>query len=195
MIAVAVVFCLALSPASLIARANLARQEQSIKEARSEGVRQAVSAFEQRVKDYVKMRERLEEKLPKLSKESTPEQIEAHKVTFQETVRTARAGVKAGDVFTPDIVDHIRRTIKEEFKGKRLRELRETLLDVETKGVPIRVNYPYPEAKELTQIPPTLLLILPQLSKQMRYRFVGRHMLLVDRENHLIVDYALNVLP
>jgi hypothetical protein len=38
-------------------------------------------------------------------------------------------------------------------------------------------------------------LKLPQLPKQVKYRFVGRHLLLVDRENGLIVDYMKNALP
>jgi hypothetical protein len=42
---------------------------------------------------------------------------------------------------------------------------------------------------------PTLLLALPQLPKQVRYRFVGTNLLIVDRENHLIVDYMTNPLP
>jgi hypothetical protein len=57
------------------------------------------------------------------------------------------------------------------------------------------VNYPYPEAKELVEMPPTLLLVLPPLPKQVRYRYVGKHMLLVDRENGLIIDYMLDALP
>jgi hypothetical protein len=73
--------------------------------------------------------------------------------------------------------------------------LRETVLEADTKGVPLKVNYPYPETKEFVEMPPTLLLRLPQLPKQVRYRFVGRHMLLVDRENGLIVDYMLDALP
>jgi hypothetical protein len=44
-------------------------------------------------------------------------------------------------------------------------------------------------------MPPSLLLALPQLPKQVRYRFVGTSLLLVDRENHLIVDYMTNALP
>ena len=44
-------------------------------------------------------------------------------------------------------------------------------------------------------MPPTLLLKLPQLPKQVRYRFVGRHMILMDRENDLIIDYMLDALP
>ena len=154
-----------------------------------------VAAFEDRVKEYVKLREKIEEAMPNLSKEAKPEEIEAHKKAFQEKVRAARAGAKQGDVFTPDIISHIRATIKREFKGKDLKDLRETVLEAETKGVPVRVNYPYPENKELVEMPPTLLLALPPLPKQMRYRYVGKHLLLVDRENGLIVDYMVNALP
>jgi hypothetical protein len=53
----------------------------------------AFSAFEARVKEYVSLREGVEEKLPKLSKDATPEQIEAHKIAFQDAVRTARVGL------------------------------------------------------------------------------------------------------
>jgi hypothetical protein len=185
-----VALCL-LSPAA----SAFAWQGQSPQAVMSAADRQAVAAFEGRVKDYAKMREQLEEKLPKLSKEATPEQIKAHQTALMESVRAARAGAKPGDVFSPDAVNYIRATIKDEFKGEKLKELRTEVLTADTKGVPLRVNYPYPEFKELVQIPPTLLLRLPQLPKQVRYRFVGRHMLLVDRENNLIIDYTLNVLP
>ena len=61
--------------------------------------------------------------------------------------------------------------------------------------MPIKVNHPYPETKEVAQVQPALLLKLPQLPEQVRYRFVGRHMLLVDKDNDLILDYVLNALP
>lgn len=73
--------------------------------------------------------------------------------------------------------------------------MRETVLEADTKGVPLRVNYTYPETKELVEMPPTLLMKLPLLPKQVRYRFVNRHLLLVDRENSLIIDYMLDALP
>ncbi len=154
-----------------------------------------VDAFEARVKEYVKQREQIEGKLPKLSKDSTPEQIEAHKDALQRAVRAARSGSKQGDIFTPEVADYIRATIKYELSGRDKQEVRTTALEAETKDVPLRVNYPYPETKELVEMPPTLLLKLPQLPKQVRYRYVGRHMLLVDRENGLIIDYMLNALP
>jgi len=133
--------------------------------------------------------------LPKLSKKSTPAELEANLVALQKGILAARAGAKPGDIFTPDIADHIRQVIKQEFKGQRLRELRETVREAETKGVPLRVNAPYPEAKELTEMPPTLLLKLPTLPKQLHYRFVGRSMLLLDKEARLIVDYFPAAIP
>jgi hypothetical protein len=155
-----------------------------------------VKVFEKRAKDYVKMRERLEEQMPKLSTEAKPEEIQLHKQKFQDRVRAARVGAKHGDVFTPEAMTLIRAIIKDEFKGRERVELRDTVLnEADTKAVPLRVNYPYPESQELLEMPATLLLRLPQLPKQLRFRFVGQNLLLVDRENGLIVDYMKNALP
>lgn len=158
--------------------------------------KQIAEMFEKRVKNYVNLRENIEEKMPKLSKEAKPEEIETHKKRFQESVRAARDGARHGDIFTPDAAAMIRAIIKEEFKGRDRAELRKTVLvEAEVKALPLRVNYPYPEVTEQLEMPPTLLLKLPQLPKQIRYRFVGTNMLLVDRENGLIIDYMTNALP
>src|SRR4051812_24783732 len=61
---------------------------------------EAFASFEARVKEYVSMRERVEDTLPKLPTNATPEQIEAHKTAFQDAVRAERAGAKRGDLFT-----------------------------------------------------------------------------------------------
>jgi len=158
--------------------------------------KQIAETFEKRAKEYAKMREQLETQMPKLSKEAKAEEIEAHKKQFQERVRAARVGAKQGDVFTPEAASLIRAIIKDEFKGKERIEFRDTVLhEADTKAVPLRVNYPYPESQELLEMPATLLLRLPQLPKQVRYRFVGPNLLLVDRENGLIVDYMTKALP
>ena len=157
--------------------------------------KEAFAAFEKRVKEYVSMREGIEAKLPKLSKDATPEQIEAHKMALQKAVQGARASAKPGDLFEPVLAAHIRDVIKTELKPATKQEVRETVRESEVKAVPLRVNYPYPETEELLEMPPTLLLRLPQLPKQVRYRYVGRNMLLVDRENGLIIDFMPDALP
>src|SRR5215213_6017870 len=189
---VAFACCLTLSPASPGASA----QVQGSRVALSAAEQRTASAFEKRVRDYVDMRERLEDRLPKLSKDAKPEEIARHKAAFQEVVRSARAGAKQGDIFTPEAMAFIRAAIRDEFKGRERKELREeVLVEAENKAVPARVNYPYPETQELLEMPPTLLLRLPQLPKQVKYRFVRNDLFLVDRENGLILDFMTEVLP
>lgn len=161
----------------------------------SPGHARAFEGFEARVKEYVALRERLEDELPKLPKDATAEQIEAHKNSFQQAVRAARSSARPGDLFTPEVARHVRAVIKSETRPRERREVRETVLGSEVKGVTLRVNHPYPETEELLEMPPALLLKLPQLPKQVKYRYVGRSLLLVDRENGLIIDFMPDALP
>lgn len=157
--------------------------------------KKTIAEFEKAVEGYSKLRGRIEGKLPKLSKDATPEQIEAYKVAFQKSVQAGRQNAKQGEIFTPAATKLIREMVRTEFKGQERAELRKTALEADTKGVPLKVNVPYPDSKELVEMPPALLLTLPQLPKQLRYRFVGRSLLVVDRDNSLILDYMTNAIP
>jgi hypothetical protein len=154
-----------------------------------------IQAFEKQVKEYVDLRNKARESAPKLSKDSTPEQIQAYRTALELAVRNARPNAKRGELFRPETADYIRRTLKIEFQGKDRKELRETMFETETQGVVLRVNYPYAQSAELSEMPATLLAKLPQLPKEVRYRFVGRNMLLVDRESNVIIDFMPEALP
>ncbi|MFN2502409.1 MAG: hypothetical protein ABR530_10415 [Pyrinomonadaceae bacterium] len=151
--------------------------------------------FLKRTNRYIARREQLRTKAPPLAKEATPEQIQAFKVALQNTVRADRVNMRQGDVFTQQIAILIRKSIKDEFKGWEASELRKQVLESDTKGVPLKVNVPYPETKELVQMPPTLLLNLPLLHKDLRYRFIGRNLAILDRDSSLIIDFMKDALP
>lgn len=155
----------------------------------------AVKRFEQRVKSYMKVRNAVKAKLPKLSKDATPQQIETYRESFEAGVRNARTSAKRGDLFNHEGSDYIRRTLKANFVGRDRVELREIVFEGETAGVKVRVNYPYPEPAEFVEMPATVLLNLPQLPPEVKYRFVGRNLLLVDSDINLILDYMTNALP
>lgn len=155
----------------------------------------ARNGFENRVRRYTARRETLERRLPKLPKKATAEQISAHKEALLKSVMADRKGLKRGTIFTPDGEAMIRGIILNTYPRRDRAELRKELAEAETKNVPIAVNTAYPESAELLEMPPTLLLALPQLPKQVRYRFVGNNLLIVDRDSHLIVDYMTNALP
>jgi hypothetical protein len=173
----------------------VAQQSPVVERALSAREKQTIAAFEKRVKQYLKLRGRVKGKVPKLSKDSTPEQIAASEKAFVAALRTARAGARPGDIFTPDIAAYIRSTLKGEFKGTDRKEIRKVVLEAETAGVPLRVNYPYPDEKEFTEMPATVLLRLPTLPKEVKFRYVGRNLFLVDSDNNMIIDYMLDALP
>jgi hypothetical protein len=155
----------------------------------------AVKRFEQRVKDYMKVRNAVKARLPKLSKDATPEQIESYRANFEAAVRNTRKGAKPNDIFNHEGSDYIRRTLKANFVGRDRVELREIVFNGETASVKVRVNYPYPDQTEFVEMPPTVLLNLPQLPPEVKYRFVGRNLLLVESDTNLILDYMTNALP
>ncbi len=165
------------------------------KKAETPQEKQVVANFEARVKDYVKLRNDVRARLPKLSKDSTPEQIAAHEKAAVEALRKARANAKPGDLFTKDIAQYIRTTVKTEFKGTDEKEIRKVVLDDETKPVALRINYEYPEENAFTEMPATLLLKLPQLPKEVKYRYVRRNVFLVDSDNNMIIDYMIDAMP
>ena len=155
----------------------------------------ASSGFEDRVREYAKQRESIEARLPAMPKAATAAQIESHEKALLKAVVAARNGAAKGVIFTPEAEKLIRSIVSAQYKGRDRVQLRKELAEAENASVPVKVGSVYPEAAELLEMPPTLLLALPQLPKQLRYRFVGTSLLLVDRENHLIVDYMTDALP
>ena len=154
-----------------------------------------IDSFNHEVKEYLEDRDKAKKHLPKLFTDATPEQIKNYQTAFVNALRAARANAKRGEIFKPAIAEYIRTTIKADFKGSDRAEIRKTVLDAETKGVPLRINYPYPDEQEVTQMSPTVLLKLPELPKEVKYRFVRRTLLLVDTDSDLIIDYMPDALP
>lgn len=154
-----------------------------------------VKSFEKRATDYANWRNKIERRLPKLSKSATMEQISSHKLALRDSIHKNRAKARVGEIFFPEAAVMIRRMINSEFKNWEGSEIRQTVLEAETKGVPVKINTPYPDSAELVEMSPTLLLSLPQLPKSLRYRFIGRSLVIMDRDNSLIIDYMTNALP
>ena len=156
---------------------------------------QTLAVFKENVNQYARLQEELEKKLPKLSRKIEPEEIKARQTALEEAIRSARTDARPGDLFNPEAANHIRRVIREEFKGVKRQSLLATILDENTQGIPLKVNHPYPDAKAYSTVPPALLLKLPQLPETLEYRFVGRHLILLDKKADLIVDFMLNAVP
>ena len=57
------------------------------------------------------------------------------------------------------------------------------------------MNQVYPNKAPLQSTPPSLLLKLPPLPKELQYRIVGHDFALHDTVTNLIVDFIPNAIP
>lgn len=67
--------------------------------------------------------------------------------------------------------------------------------DEPVSDVPVRVNAVYPEHIPLQTTPPSILLNLPELPRELDYRIVGHTLVLRDVGANLIVDYIPGAIP
>jgi hypothetical protein len=44
-------------------------------------------------------------------------------------------------------------------------------------------------------MPPDILKALPKLDESLEFRFIGRHLILLDTPSHLILDVVDNAMP
>jgi hypothetical protein len=154
-----------------------------------------IGEFERKAQDYVKMRNDVTRTITKVPDNATAEQIEAYKKSLQQGLRAARRNADQGDFFDRRMYSMIRRVVLGEFKTFKSSDLRREVLTAANKGVRLRVNAIYPETEELVMMPPSLLLALPQLPPELRFRFVGRSLILMDKDAALILDHMPNALP
>jgi hypothetical protein len=150
----------------------------------------ALAGFLERVNQYAALHLKLENTLPKLSKESTPQQVDTQQRAFAKLIQDARKDAKQGDIFTPESQAVVKKLVGRIFSGPEGAALRASVMD-ENPGVPnLKVNARYPDEIPVSTIPPQLLQGLPKLPEEIEYRFVGNDLILMDTHAHIIVDYV-----
>ena len=146
--------------------------------------------FAQRVAAYMKVHRAAAARIPGLKPTKTAAEIEQHERALAHEIHEAREGVKPGNIFTPEITAQFRVLIGETMKGPSAARIHESLKQAEPVWLSkLQVNMAYPHAVPLQSSPPTLLMNLPELPKQLEYRVVGHSLILRDVEANLIVDF------
>jgi hypothetical protein len=159
---------------------------------------QALATMNKRVKEYIALRTKLEQSLPKVPKDATPEQIDTNQHSLAKLLRQARATARPGDIFTPESSPVIKRLVASVFDGPDGKQLKASIMDenpVTPAAMKFGVNSPYPDSVPLTTVPPQVLQTLPKLTEDLEYRFVGDWLILLDGRAHVIADFIEDVLP
>jgi hypothetical protein len=157
---------------------------------------QLLADFKSRIDNYMELHNRLEKQAPPLKETKDPAQIKASQDGLAQKIREARKDAKPGEIFTPEIRQLFRRLMYPETKGTDGAETKAAIAEEkqELKDVKIRVNASYPDDAPLMTVPPNILAALPKLPEDLEFRFVSKHMILLDVHANLIVDYVLNAI-
>jgi hypothetical protein len=143
-----------------------------------------VADFSARVWEYFELRSELEKGLPSLRVTDDPAEIRRAVRALAKRIRVARAGAKQGDMFTP--------TISVEFRNALILEMDTNtwaaIMDDNPGEFSNKINGTYPEEKPLSTVPPNVLAVLPRLPDDIQYRFLGRHLILLDTRASVILD-------
>lgn len=167
--------------------------------------------FQHEVEEYVELRQSVLKQIPPVTPKSTAEQLSTHQKALTQAIVAYRKGSRRGEIFKPGVEAAIRRTLHREFSSSQgpvlMKEIKQGNPKVEGNPSPqdptkevkqpvvLAVNNFYNDAAPFSSVPPSLLLKLPLLPEQVRYRFVGRALILRDTEANVILDFIPDVVP
>jgi hypothetical protein len=156
--------------------------------------RDSLAGFTGRVETYAALRAELERGLPIREITTDSAAIRRAMETLAARIRAARASAQEGDVFTPAVAASVKQTLVAKVSTYTCLGI----VDDNPGEFTHHVNDGYPDARTLSTVPPNVLAALPALPDDLQYRFVGRHLILLDARSGLIVDevrYALVCRP
>jgi hypothetical protein len=143
-----------------------------------------ITDFSRRVWSYFDLRSELQKDLPALAVTGDPDEIRRTVRALAGRIRVARAGAKEGDIFTATISTEFRKALLPAMNASTL----SAIMDDGPGELSARINGTYPEGKPVSTVPPNILAILPSLPDDIEYRFLGRHLILVDTRAGVIID-------
>jgi hypothetical protein len=176
---------------------------------RTDADARGLTEFANKVQAYVGLHQRLEAKLPRLPDRADPSAVSAHQKQLAEAIRGSGPRPAQGHVFVPDIQPFFKRLLAPELKGPGSAETREKVgegnpepakglprdPDIKGRDVKLAPYTTYPLDAALSTVPPPVLLKMPQLPKELEYRFVGKSLVLRDATADIIVDFIPEAVP
>jgi hypothetical protein len=170
-----------------------------------------LAEFYEEVQEYVRLRQEASTMVPPLKVGASAEGIGDHQRAIADVIRILRGDAERGDIFEPLVEKAFRRIIEREVHGPEGHEIVKEIGDGNPKveGVPkpsnptqevkqpvvLKVNAFYPDGAPFSSVPPSLLLKMPELPEQVRYRFVGRTLILRDTDANVILDFIPDIVP
>lgn len=157
----------------------------------------ALGEFDAAVGQYIALHRRLERALPPEQMFEDPEDMFEARQALATAIREARPLARQGNVFSPGVAAMIRARLERAMlaHGHRPDDVLAAINEERLPGMPDpEVNQPFPWGLG-SAMWPTLLAALPELPRELEYRFWDRHLVLIDLHPNIVVDIMVDALP
>ena len=156
--------------------------------------KELVSDFGRRVGKYVKLHEKLQKQGTRQKERADVGENLVSQNALAMRIRFARHDARPGDIFTPPIAMALRRAMDPELRGLAALRTRESIREDAPEVFVLVVNGDYPAGASRSTMPGNVLKILPPLPTGLEYRIVDTHLILMDVDANIVVDYVLDVM-
>jgi len=186
----------AASAAVTLAASSCARKPVEAPQAspRTTAEQRIIDDFKKRVERYEAVTSTLKKEVYPPSSELDPKTIHARQKELASRIVKTLPDWKQGEIFTPEIAALFRARIGEVLKGPDGRGVMAAMTDDAPGEMAVKVFTEYPAGVPIATIPAQMLNVFPVLPKELEYRFVGRHLILMDIAAFLIVDVIPNAI-
>jgi hypothetical protein len=154
----------------------------------------AIKEFKDRLDGYVELRGRLAKKLKPLSPTASASELATRQEALANAIKTARKGARKGDLIPTSVGAQLRTIVQNDFRQRPVDARNAAFEEVAGTAPPV-INRTYPVQAALPTVPPLLLGKLPPLPDNLQYRFLARHLVILDGDTQIIIDYVANALP
>ena len=151
--------------------------------------------FSQAVARYVTLVHRLHGEVPPLRVTAESAEIDNRSNMLAGAIQRARPWAAQGDFFDTNLVRVIRARLAVALEGEDLATVMKRIEDDPAPMGPANVYLRFPAGTSLATMPSRLIEVLPALPKELEYRFLGRTLILRDRDAAMILDYVPEALP
>jgi len=150
-----------------------------------------VADFSTRMQSYFDLRSKLQEGLPPLRVTEDVSEIRRVRHAVARRIQAARQGAREGDIFSQAISNEFKEVLALEMNA----DTWAVIMDDNPGQFAHEINGTYPEGKPYSTVPGNILAVLPPLPDAIEYRFLGRHLILLDTLANVILDRIPYAIP
>ena len=155
---------------------------------------EVLADFRRDIDDYMALHDKLQRQgTPQIQRSDIGENLVSSQA-LANRIRLARRDAEQGDILAAPIARAIRVTLNPALRSIAGGETRRSIRDDGAAIFELTVNGDYPDGESRSTMPGNLLAILPPLPSGLEYRIVDTHLVLMDVDANLVVDYLRDVM-